>query len=61
MPAPTAFGWMRVIQTMGQWRLEYYRGLLTWDHFGKGWTNRTHDVEKAALAMAGSSAPVAVA
>lgn len=33
-------------------RLAWLRGLPTWDAFGKGWTARVVDVERAALGMA---------
>jgi lysozyme family protein len=33
-------------------RLAWLRGLPTWDAFGKGWTARVVDVERAALQMA---------
>lgn len=42
-----------IIHTMAQRRLDYYRGLSTWDHFGRGWTNRTYAVEKASIEMVG--------
>jgi len=40
-----------VVQTFSQHRLEYYRSLEGWQHFGAGWTNRTNSVEQAALKM----------
>jgi lysozyme family protein len=33
-------------------RLEYLRGLSTWDAFGRGWERRCEDVRKVALEMA---------
>lgn len=41
----------QIIHAMAQRRLDYYRGLSTWPHFGKGWTNRTNAVEKASIEM----------
>jgi lysozyme family protein len=40
-----------VIQGFSARRLDYYRSLAGFAHFGVGWTNRTNAVEKAALAM----------
>ena len=44
-----------LIRTFSQRRLEFYRGLATWDTFGKGWTNRVNAVEKEALQMVASN------
>jgi lysozyme family protein len=33
-------------------RLAWLRGLPTWDAFGKGWTSRVVEVERAAMSMA---------
>lgn len=38
-------------------RMDFLRGLSTWSTFGKGWSRRVTDVQRAALAMAGSTAP----
>lgn len=38
-------------------RLAFLKGLKTWDTFGRGWGRRVSEVQAAALAMAGSSAP----
>jgi hypothetical protein len=43
-----------VIQSFSEHRLNYYRSLAEWPHFGAGWTNRTNGVEQAALKMVGS-------
>jgi hypothetical protein len=40
-----------VIEDFSERRLEYYRSLREWPHFGAGWTNRTNSVEKVALRM----------
>ena len=40
-----------IIRNMSERRLDYYRSLSTWPHFGRGWSNRTNNVMKAALAM----------
>lgn len=40
-----------VIQSFSARRLDYYRGLAGWAHFGAGWTNRTNSVEQTALKM----------
>jgi hypothetical protein len=42
-----------VIQNFSEQRLNYYRALAGWAHFGAGWTNRTNSVERTALTMAG--------
>lgn len=39
-------------------RLTWLRGLKTWPTFGKGWTRRVVDVEKAARSMVGKPADV---
>ena len=44
-----------VIQKFSERRLDYYRALPEWPHFGTGWTNRTNSVQQAALKMAGSA------
>ena len=41
----------QVVQRFGQLRLAYYRSLRTWETFGRGWTRRTEEVEKAVLSM----------
>jgi hypothetical protein len=43
----------RVIKAMTEKRLAYYQSLPGWNHFGKGWSNRTSDVNQIALQMAG--------
>ena len=43
------------IQNFSERRLEYYRSLPDWVHFGTGWTNRTNSVERAAMKMAGTA------
>jgi len=48
-----------VIQNFSEHRLDYYRSLSTWQHFGTGWTNRTNSVEQAALKMVGTLPVVA--
>lgn len=40
-----------VIIDATQVRLNFLKGLSTWDAFGKGWTNRVLDIRKEALAM----------
>jgi lysozyme family protein len=40
------------IQSYSARRLNYYRALPGWPHFGAGWTNRTNAVEQVALNMA---------
>jgi lysozyme family protein len=40
-----------LIQNYSQRRLDYYRALSEWPRFGAGWTNRTNNVEQAALNM----------
>jgi lysozyme family protein len=44
-----------IISTMAARRLDYYRSLPTWEHFGRGWTNRTNSVMSAALKMVDES------
>jgi lysozyme family protein len=41
-----------IIQSMTAGRLDFYRGLPGWETFKNGWTRRTNDIAKAALAMA---------
>lgn len=41
----------QAIRRFGELRLEYYRSLKTWDTFGRGWTRRTEEVQRAALGM----------
>jgi hypothetical protein len=41
-----------VINAFSDARLEFYRGLKTFDTFGKGWTRRTNSTRQEALAMA---------
>jgi hypothetical protein len=48
-----------IIQNFSTRRLDYYRSLPGWEHFGVGWTNRTNAVEQAALKMVGDNPPVA--
>jgi hypothetical protein len=43
----------KVISEFSSRRLDFYRALPDFPRFGAGWTNRTHDIEHAALAMAG--------
>ena len=40
-----------VIRSITASRLAFYQGLPTWGTFGKGWTRRANEVERAALAM----------
>lgn len=48
-----------IIQNFSTRRLDYYRSLPGWVHFGAGWTNRTNSVEQTALRMVGTTVPVA--
>jgi len=41
-----------LIRKLCDLRLNYYRQLSNFDTFGRGWTNRNNDVERAALTMA---------
>ncbi len=41
-----------LIADYGEARLDYYRSLQNWRHFGAGWTRRVHRMRRAALAMA---------
>jgi hypothetical protein len=50
-----------LIESFSQHRLDYYRALPGWPHFGAGWTNRTNSVEQAALNMVGQTALALVA
>ncbi len=43
----------KVIREFSTRRLELYRSFKGFDVFGTGWTNRTNEMEKAALRMAG--------
>jgi lysozyme family protein len=38
-------------------RLAFVRGLSTWAHFGKGWTNRIADIERTGVAWAREPLP----
>ena len=40
-------------------RLDFYRDLPTWRHFGAGWSRRVHRTRRAALAMARAREPLA--
>ena len=40
-----------VVRKMSELRLDYYRSLSGFATYGHGWSNRTTDVEKAAMAM----------
>jgi len=42
-----------IVHRFSELRLEYYKSLRHWKTFGRGWTNRTNAVERAALAMIG--------
>ena len=43
-----------VIRSMSDQRLTFYRGLPTFEAFGRGWTTRVADCRKAALEMVGA-------
>ena len=40
-------------------RLDFYRDLPTWRHFGAGWSRRVHRARRAALALARAREPLA--
>ena len=48
-----------LIARYSELRLDYYRDLPTWRHFGAGWSRRVHRARRAALAMARAQAPLA--
>lgn len=49
----TAHGAVGFIRAYALARLGYYHHLKTFNTFGRGWTRRVHEVEAAALKMAG--------
>ena len=48
-----------LIARFSELRLDFYRDLPTWRHFGAGWSRRVHRTRRAALAMARAQAPLA--
>ena len=48
-----------LIARYSELRLDFYRDLPTWRHFGAGWSRRVHRTRRAALAMARAQAPLA--
>ena len=48
-----------LIATYSELRLDFYRDLPTWRHFGAGWTRRVQRARRAALAMARAREPLA--
>ena len=48
-----------LIATYSELRLDFYRDLPTWRHFGAGWSRRVHRTRRAALAMARAREPLA--
>ena len=48
-----------LIARYSELRLDYYRDLPTWRHFGAGWSRRVHRARRAALAMARAREPLA--
>ena len=50
---------LTVIHNFSTLRLDYYRSLSEFPHFGTGWTNRTNSVEQTALRMASVAVPQA--
>ena len=48
-----------LIARYSELRLDFYRDLPTWRHFGAGWSRRVHRARRAALAMARAQAPLA--
>ena len=48
-----------LIARYSELRLDYYRDLPTWRHFGAGWSGRVHRARRAALAMARAREPLA--
>ena len=48
-----------LIARYSELRLDYYRDLPTWRHFGAGWSRRVHRTRRAALAMARAREPLA--
>ncbi len=48
-----------LIARFSELRLDFYRDLPTWRHFGAGWSRRVHRTRRAALAMARAREPLA--
>ena len=48
-----------LIARYSELRLDFYRDLPTWRHFGAGWSRRVHRTRRAALAMARAREPLA--
>ncbi len=48
-----------LIARFSELRLDFYRGLPTWRHFGAGWTRRVQRARRAALALARAREPLA--
>ena len=48
-----------LIARFSELRLDFYRDLPTWRHFGAGWSRRVHRTRRAALAMAHAREPLA--
>ncbi len=47
-----------LIATYSELRLDFYRDLPTWRHFGAGWSRRVQRARRAALALARAQAPL---
>lgn len=47
----------QTVRRMCAARLAFVRGLSTWSHFGKGWTNRITDIERTGVAWAREPEP----
>ncbi len=47
-----------LIARYSELRLDFYRDLPTWRHFGAGWSRRVHRARRAALAMARAWEPL---
>ena len=48
-----------LIARYSELRLDFYRDLPTWRHFGAGWTRRVMRARRASLALARAQAPLA--
>jgi lysozyme family protein len=48
-----------LIARYSELRLDFYRDLPTWRHFGAGWSRRVHRTRRAALALARAREPLA--
>ncbi len=48
-----------LIARYSELRLDFYRDLPTWRHFGAGWSRRVHRARRAALALAHATEPQA--